>query len=197
MHGPPDFPGNGSDPDGSCNPPSPSSAHLTAGNPNANFTGLVKLRTVVGAPGGVDDSDVAIDVNLTDVRCQAGTSTCGSTNAVGGDDYTGEVQLRIELRITDRYNGSTAAGGSDQATGDKTLEVTVPCGVSPTPNTVGSSCALATTADAVYGDPSTVKEGVRTVWGLGQAQVYDGGADGDVETPTGNTLFAKQGLFVP
>ena len=119
VHGPPDFPGNGSDPDGSCNPPSPSSAHLTAGNPNANFTGLVKLRTVVGAPGGVDDSDVAIDVNLTDVRCQAGTSTCGSTNAVGGDDYTGEVQLRIELRITDRYNGSTAAGGSDQGHGSQ------------------------------------------------------------------------------
>ena len=112
VHGPPDFPGNGSDPDGSCNPPSPSSAHLTAGNPNANFTGLVKLRTVVGAPGGVDDSDVAIDVNVTDVRCQAGTSTCGSTNAVGGDDYTGEVQLRIELRITHRFNGSTAAGRS-------------------------------------------------------------------------------------
>ena len=197
VHGPPDFPGNGSDPDGSCNPPAQSSGHLTAGNPNANFTGTAKLSTVVGVPGGADDADVAIDVKIDDVRCQAGTSTCGPANATGGADYTGEVQVRIDLRITDRYNGSTPAGGSHQGTGDKTFEVTVPCGVSATPNTIGSTCGLTTTADAVYGDPSAVKEAARTVWGLGQVQVYDGGADGNVETPTGNTLFATQGLFVP
>ena len=197
VHGPPDFPGNGSDPDGSCNPPSPSSAHLTAGNPNANFTGLVKLRTVVGAPGGVDDSDVAIDVNVTDVRCQAGTSTCGSTNAVGGDDYTGEVQLRIELRITDRYNGSTAAGGSDQATGDKTLEVTVPCGVSSTPNTVGSSCALDDHGRRRLRRPQHRQGRNTNGLGIGQAAGVRRRSGRRRWTPTGNTLFAKQGLFVP
>ena len=191
------LPGNGSDPDGSCNPPAQSSAHLTAGNPNANFTGSAKLSTVVGVPGGADDADVAIAVKITDVRCQAGVSTCGPPNAAGGPDYTGEVQARIELRITDRYNGSAPGGGTDQASGDETFEVTVPCGATPTPNTVGSTCELTTTADAVYGNPSTVQEATRAVWGLGQIQVYDGGSDGDVDTVAGNTLFAVQGLFVP
>ena len=101
------------------------------------------------------------------------------------------------MRITDRYNGSAPGGGADQATGGETFEVTVPCGATPTPNTIGSTCELTTTADAVYGNPSTVKEATRTVWGLGQVEVYDGGADGDVDTPTGNTLFAVQGVFVP
>ena len=75
--------------------------------------------------------------------------------------------------------------------------MTVPCGATPTPTTIGSTCEITTTADAVYGDPSTVKEGTRAIWQLGQVEVYDGGADGDVDTPTGNTLFATQGVFVP
>jgi hypothetical protein len=32
---------------------------------------------------------------------------------------------------------------------------------------------------------------------MSQAEVLDGGADGDVDTPTGNTVFARQGIFVP
>jgi hypothetical protein len=75
--------------------------------------------------------------------------------------------------------------------------VTVPCGATPTPDTIGSTCELTTTADAVYGDPSAAKEGKRAVWQLGRATLYDGGADGDVETPAGNSLFAVQGLFAP
>ena len=31
----------------------------------------------------------------------------------------------------------------------------------------------------------------------GQVQVYDGGADGDADTPGDNTLFLSQGVFVP
>ena len=32
---------------------------------------------------------------------------------------------------------------------------------------------------------------------MSQAEVLDGGPDGDVDTPTGNTVFARQGVFVP
>ena len=195
VHGPPDLPGNGSDPDGSCNPPAQSSGNLTAGNPSTNFKASVKLKTV-GAAGGIDDSDVSVAVSITDVRCQTGVSTCGPANTPGAADYTGEVQASVDLRITDRYNGVAAGGGTDHGTGDKTFEMTVSCGASPSTIT-GSTCQLTTTADALYGDPSTVKEGARTVWELGQVNVYDGGPDGDVQTPTGNTLFATQGLFVP
>jgi hypothetical protein len=45
--------------------------------------------------------------------------------------------------------------------------------------------------------PGVVSEGKRTIWGLDQVQVYDGGADGDADTPGDNTLFAVQGLFAP
>ena len=44
--------------------------------------------------------------------------------------------------------------------------------------------------------PGAVKEGKRAVWQVGQVQVYDGGADGAVTTSP-NTLFARQGVFVP
>ncbi len=200
-HGPPDLPGNGSNPDGSCSPPAQSSGNLTVGTADANgattnSTGSVRLRTLVGTPGGIDDSDVQIVVDITDVRCQTGVSTCGAANAAGGDDYTGEVQARIDLRITDRYNAVAPAVGTEAATGNRTFQVTVPCGATPTPNTIGSTCGIATTADAVYGDPSTAKEGRRAVWGLGQVEMYDGGADGSVATAAGNTPFMRQGVFV-
>ncbi len=35
-----------------------------------------------------------------------------------------------------------------------------------------------------------------TIWQLGDVEVYDGGADGDVDT-TPNTLFMRQGVFAP
>ena len=202
LHGPPDFPGNSSSPDDSCNPPVQASGNLTVGTADANgaatnSTGSLRLRTLAGTPGGIDDSDVEIKVKITDVRCQTGASPCGLANAAGGDDYTGEVQARVDLRITDKYNGVGPGGGTEAATGTRTFQVTVPCGVTPTPNTIGSTCELTTTADGVYGDPSAAKEGRRAIWGLGQAELYDGGADGDVETPTGNTVFAVQGVFVP
>jgi hypothetical protein len=202
VHGPPDFPGNGADPDGSCNPPAQSSGNLTVGTADANgadprSVGSVRLRAIVGDPGGSDGSDVGVAVQVTDVRCQAGVLTCGPANAVAGDDYTGDVQVRVGARITDHNNDVSPGGGTDRATGDKTLEVTVPCGATSTPDTIGSTCAITTTADAVYGDPSAAKEGTRAVWQLGQVHVFDGGADGDVDTPAGNTLFANQGVFVP
>ena len=46
-------------------------------------------------------------------------------------------------------------------------------------------------------NPDVVREGKRAVWGLGQVQVFDGGADGDADTAADNTLFAVQGLFAP
>ena len=59
---------------------------------------------------------------------------------------------------------------------------------------MGSTCSIDTTADAVL--PGVVKEIRRSIWQLGQVQVFDGGADGVVSTNP-NTLFAVQGVFVP
>ena len=51
-----------------------------------------------------------------------------------------------------------------------------------------------TTADALV--PNTVTESKRTIWEVGQVQVFDGGADG-VGSTTPNTLFGVTGIFVP
>ena len=63
-----------------------------------------------------------------------------------------------------------------------------------TPSGVGTTCAVATSADAVTG--GGVVEGKRAIWELGEVRVYDGGADGQAAT-AGNTLFARQGIFTP
>ena len=41
-----------------------------------------------------------------------------------------------------------------------------------------------------------IKDGKRSVWALGQTTVNDGGPDGETST-TPNTLFLRQGVFVP
>ena len=60
--------------------------------------------------------------------------------------------------------------------------------------TVGSTCSLTTTADAIA--PGMVLEGKRSVWELGTVRVQDGGSDGVASTGP-NTTFLRQGVFVP
>ena len=70
----------------------------------------------------------------------------------------------------------------------------MPCAATPADATIGSTCSVSTTFDAVT--PGSVPEGKRSIWELGQVQVFDGGPDGVASTP-GNSLFAVQGVFVP
>ena len=194
MHGPPDLPG-GTNPDGSCNPPTQTSSQITVGSPDAgggaaNSLGSVKLSVINGnAATTADEADVRYTVSITDVRCKPGAGACGAANAGGGADYSGQVRVQNGLRITDRYNGPSEVG----VVQDTTFGVTVPCTVSAS-TAIGSSCSVNTTADAVM--PGVVKEIRRSNWQMGQVQVFDGGADGVVST-TPNTLFAVQGVFVP
>jgi hypothetical protein len=46
------------------------------------------------------------------------------------------------------------------------------------------------------GGCSSIRNGARTVVGINQIRVSDGGADGQVGTGS-NTLFAVQGIFIP
>ena len=172
---------------GSCNPPGQTSPNATIGTPDANgaqanASGYVRLEALVGTPGGPDDSDVVITVSMTDVRSTAG----------GVPDYTGQLRLRLPLRITDKDNGGPA--GFEQGTlEDRDFFATVPCTSTPS-GTIGSTCSLATTADAIT--PGIVPEGKRAMWQLGQVEVHDGGSDGIAST-TPNATFAKQGVLVP
>jgi hypothetical protein len=174
MHGPPlAF--------ASCSPPVPQSGSLTIGGSGAfpaNSTGLVRLDLLPGAPGGGDDTDVAVRVSVTSVWNQAGTRV----------DYGGALQARIGLRTTDKD------GGVPGTIADRTLAVNVPCSTTAD-DAVGSTCSVVTTADAV--SPGIVPEHTRAVWELGQVRVFDGGPDGDPGSEGDNTLFLTQGLFVP
>ena len=133
-----------------------------------------------------------IRASVSDVRCRAGAGTCGSPNAASGTDYTGELQLSTRLRIIDRLNGPALA---DPATSvDSPFPVTIPCVATDTDDTIGANCAVNTTANAVV--PGAVTGNGHAIWELGQIEVYDGGTDGDAETD-GNTVFLRQGVFVP
>jgi hypothetical protein len=162
---------------GSCNPPRQASSYLTVGTPDANgqaagSTGSLRLDVVPG--------DVRVAGGVTDVRNKADLS-----------DYTGELQARLTLRVTDRLSGTS---GSDPATSvDTPLMITIPCVATST--AAGGTCSVATTANAVL--PGVVPDGRRSIWELGPVTVFDGGADGIASTASDNTLFAGQGLFVP
>jgi WD40-like Beta Propeller Repeat len=183
----------------SCNPPvtvSPAKVGTPdTGTGPANSVGVLRYSVTRGVPGGVDDADVDIVLDVTDVRCRppgAGLYLpCGAPNRGGEpEDYAGELRAAVSLRITDGDNGSPGAA----TVSDTSFSVTAPCS-DTTSTLIGASCTVATSADAVI--PGAIKEGQRAVWGLGQVRVFDGGPDGDTDTLTGDAVFLRQGIFLP
>jgi subtilisin family serine protease len=170
----------------SCNPPAPESGFLTVGTPDSNGQAA---KSVGSASYGVrpgdpttpsNEADVSLAFNLTDVRKRSDLS-----------DYAGEVQLVASGRITDRLNGTSQ--GQAGTTVDLSFPVTAQC-VATTDTTSGGSCGITTTFNAVV--PGSILESKRAIWQMGQVVVNDGGADSLAST-TPNTVFARQGIFVP
>jgi hypothetical protein len=175
----------------SCKPPVQSSSFLTVGTPDANGASANAVGVVLLAVRS-DASDVRITVSTSDVRCKtAASTTCGRTNVAAGPDYTGQLRVTESLRLTDTLNGP---GPTVQGTvNDATFPVTLPC-VETTSAIAGSTCSVATTANAV--SPGSVQAGHRAVWELGQVHIFDGGSSG-VAGASDATLFENQGVFVP
>jgi hypothetical protein len=73
------------------------------------------------------------------------------------------------------------------------VSVDVACSGTADP-AVGATCSIATAVNALI--PGAVREGDRAIWELGTVEVYDGGPDA-VGSTADNTVFARQGLFVP
>jgi hypothetical protein len=193
-HGPPlAFP--------SCHPPAPGSNFVTVGTPDADGAPAkshgfvnVAVRAVSGAPS--DQSEIVITSRITDVRCKAGTSTCGNANTTGGADYTGELQANATIRITDHYNATSPGGGPDAATVvDIPFPINIPC-VNTSDPEVGSLCDVAFAPQPLSPVNDTWFNGKRVVIEMSKFEVSDGGSDGVVST-TPNTLFLRQGIFVP
>jgi acyl-homoserine lactone acylase PvdQ len=172
----------------SCSPPQQRSDYLTMGTLDANsqpakFVGSVRYSAIAGDTGTVaNEADVGVDIGITDVRKKTDLS-----------DYAGQLSAQTTARITDR-NNSGAGGSSDPATAsDVPFPITVPCAAT-TDTTIGGSCSISTSFNAIL--PNSIRENDRSNWQLDQVLVFDGGADGQVSTSP-NTLFARQGIFIP
>jgi hypothetical protein len=161
---------------------------LTVGTVDANgelahSVGNVAMRVVVGNTlTTADEADVRLSVNMTDVRRKSDLA-----------DYTGELEARTTVRLTDRLNGNPNGLTESTTLSDFPFAFAVPCTATGDADT-GSDCSVSTTADAV--SPGVIDEGARAVWQLGQVTVTDGGADGVAATGP-NGVFAVQGIFVP
>ncbi len=171
----------------SCSPPTRSPEYLTVGTPDANGAGAksVGFLTIAVKPGNAaveaEDADVRLAMSFTDVRLSPSL-----------DDYTGELQARLNIRLTDSGR-SAPITNPPQTVQDFQLRFTATCTATPS-SPDGAACSALTTADAVL--PGAVREDNRALWQLGQIDVIDGGADGDVETAD-NGIFARPGVFTP
>ena len=170
----------------SCSPPTLASLSVSVGTPDVNryqakstaaFTALVQ----VGDPNtpDEDEADVRLNLSVTDVRKRFEPAA----------DYVGEMQGAFTLRMTDRNNSDESGTLRDMP-----FLFDFSCLETPDPG-IGSNCTASTTADSLV--PGTAVEGKRTIWEVGQIRVFDGGEDGFMQTQADNTLFLRQGIFVP
>jgi hypothetical protein len=179
----------------SCSPPVQTSSNVTVGTPDANgaaanATGFIKFTAFAGVPGPPDESNIGVRSSITDVRCGAGATTCGAANANGGADYTGELRVEFDVRLTDRDNSPLTTATAN----DFSLGVSVQCnGTADT--ATGSTCTLNTNTAAFLG--ACFHDSKRAIFELRDVRVMDGGPDGDGDTTGDNSLFARPGLFVP
>ena len=177
----------------SCNPPVQSSSFLTLGTPDANGAGANSVGSILLRVKASSPEDVLINSSISDVRCQPATSAsvCNSANGTDGPDYSGQIQENATIRISDHYNGP---GLNEAATVvDIPFPVNGTC-ANTTSTTVGGTCTIATTANAVT--PGSVKDTQRAVVEIGQLQAFDGGASG-IAGAADATLFEVQGIFIP
>jgi hypothetical protein len=187
-HGPPlAFP--------SCSSPQQASSRLTAGNPPTQAAQLVgdwRVHPIAGVPGPPDDSQARILSSVEDVRCGAPSAGCPTPGA----DYAGDLEVRIQMRISDHYN-AVVPGPSypDPATmQDIELAFDFSCATTSDPG-IGATCSYHTDLTAYY--PGALKDSKRMIMEFGPVRVFDGGADGDAATDDGSAPFLTQGLFVP
>jgi hypothetical protein len=171
-HGPPlAFP--------SCAPPQRAPGQLTVGTADSNqrptkSVSIVRMRALPGIPSTTaDEADIKLSGTVNDVRLASDLS-----------DYTGNLEARMSLRITDKDNTPHPGGPGAATTQDLTYSFPIPCSATAD-TTNGGDCTFDTTAEAFV--PGIAKETRRSIWELGALRVHDG---------AGN-LFMTQGVFVP
>jgi len=215
----------------SCAPTIPLSQALTTGTKNgpfgARYDGVpgtyapqMTSSAVIQYCGAVAGSgicsipssapDVAVTVNITDVRCRVtGSGTGGGCGAVLGG-YTGGLLVRADLRITDHVNkdniapiDTCSATSACTATMEDTT-FTVPitpsvgggCTPAGTDPAIGSTCAVSTSVNTFA--PGVVVGGKKGNTELTNIGVWDPGTDFNFSTGSPPIEpYLKQGLFIP
>jgi hypothetical protein len=174
----------------SCSNPQLESSELTTGRVGAG-QGFARLNVLAGNPATAEDeADISVTASATDVQ------------SAGGDDYTGQVVLSTDIRVTDSANGPDA---TESATVEDTeLSAPVDCVATPSPS-VGSDCTISTTVDTLV--PGFAREGERTIISAFSLKLEDRGPDGQIGAgPLGcpptcgdgdERVFLRQGVFAP
>jgi hypothetical protein len=181
-----------------CSPPTRTSPLLTMSSLGRG-RGSLLLKAIPGLPGTTaDEADVSIRARATDVVCATGQPQPAC--ATPGSDYSGQLLLRLGLRITGHGSPFADTPGTVQ---DYSLPATFDC--TPTPGPAGGACALDTTVEALL--PGFPKEGALTVMSLLSVDVLDPGADGVFSYGSGcpphdcntgdESKFLTGGLFTP
>ena len=134
--------------------------------------------------------DFTLIFNVTNVRS-------GSPTGPDYDPSIRDLTGTATIQITDTYNQSVGdpSGPYDKSATTTSLSIPVPIDCVPTTDTtVGSTCAIKTTANTLL--PGAAVAGKRAVLALGQVQLLDRGANG---TPgdSDDRVFEAQGVFVP
>ena len=163
----------------SCAPPQRTQGQLTVGTADSNqrptkSVSIIRMGVLAGSPSTpADEADIRLYGTVNDVRLASDLS-----------DYTGNLEARIEVRITDKDNTPHPGGPGAATTQDLTYSFPIPCSATSDP-AIGGDCTFDTTAEAFV--PGIAKELRRSIWELGAMRVHDG---------AGN-LFMTQGIFVP
>jgi hypothetical protein len=120
-----------------------------------------------------DEADVRLHGIVNDVRVASDLS-----------DYTGALEARVTLRVTDKDSTPHPGGPGAATTVDIPYSFPISCAATASA-AIGAECSWDTTAEAFV--PGIAKEGRRAIWQLGQLAIHDG---------AGN-VFMRQGIFVP
>jgi hypothetical protein len=177
----------------SCKPPVQTSNFLTVGTPDANGAAPKSIGAVifeVSPPSS--ENELKVTGSISDVRCRPGTdaAVCNSANTADGPDYSGTLDMRGTMRLTDHYNGQNLNEAATMQ--DIPFVATVSC-VNTADTSTGGLCTVPAPATC---PPNCSISGRRSSVELGQIEVFDGGPDGNAFTDD-NTVFMRQGVFVP
>jgi hypothetical protein len=125
---------------------------------------------------------------------QSGTS---SSVCIAGTDLTltgrlSGAQASKGVRITDTFNGATQNVPATST--DGAFPIPMDCLPSPSNATIGSTCGVNTSANALM--PGAIRTGDKSIWQLGEIQVLDSGTDGTRGNADDQTV-AVQGIYLP